>query len=90
MLACHLNQLLFIECKTLRYTNESDNDIAYKVGSLGQDVRGLFGQTWLLSARKPTDTLKARATKARIRIIGPDELPKLRDIVMEWKNLAAN
>ena len=86
VLACHLNQLLFIECKTLRFSNENDNEIAYKVDSLGQDARGLFGQTWLLSARAPTDILKDRAAKARIRLIGPDELPKLRDIVRKWKD----
>ena len=86
VLACQQNQLLFIECKTLRFTNENDNEIAYKVDSLGQDARGLFGETWLLSARTPTAILKDRATKARIKLIGPDELPKLRDIVREWKS----
>ncbi|MEI7844089.1 MAG: DUF1887 family CARF protein, partial [Gallionellaceae bacterium] len=85
VLACHQNQLLFVECKTLRFTQENDNEIAYKVDSLSRDVRGLFGQTWLLTARKPTDILKDRAKKAYIRIIGPDELPKLRDIVREWR-----
>jgi hypothetical protein len=86
VLACHHNQLLFVECKTLRFGSENDNEIAYKVDSLGQDARGLFGQTWLLSARSPTSILKDRAAKARIRIIGPDELPKLRDIVRAWKS----
>lgn len=86
VLACHQNQLLFLECKTLRFTKENDNEIAYKVDSLGSAARGLFGQTWLLSARKPTDILKDRAKKSHIRIIGPDELPKLRDIVREWRS----
>ena len=56
VLACHMNQLLHIECKTLRYRDENDNAIAYKLDSLGDDVRGLFGHTWLLSAREPTET----------------------------------
>lgn len=85
VLACHYNQLLFIECKTLRFNAENDNEIAYKVDSLGQDARGLFGQTWLLSARKPTQILLDRTAKARIKLIGPEELPKLRDIVREWQ-----
>lgn len=87
VLACDHNQLLFIECKTLRFTNENDNEIAYKVDSLGQDARGLFGQTWLLSARKPTQILLDRTAQARIKLIGPDQLPKLRDIVREWHAL---
>lgn len=84
VLACHQNQLLFVECKTLRFSGLNDNEIAYKVDSLGQDARGLFGETWLLSARKPTGILVDRAKRARIRIVGPDELPRLRDIVREW------
>lgn len=85
VLACHHNQLLFIECKTLRFNAENDNEIAYKVDSLGQDARGLFGQTWLLSARKPTQILLDRTAHARIKLIGPDQLPKLREIVREWQ-----
>jgi hypothetical protein len=90
VLACHLNQLLFIECKTLRFNNENDNDIAYKIDSLGQDARGLFGETWLLSARIPTTILKDRAAKAHFRIIGPDELPNLRAIVKNWMHSKMN
>lgn len=85
VLACNGNQLLFIECKTLRYREGNDNDIAYKVDSLGQDARGLFGQTWLLSAREPTQLLGERAQQAGINVIGPQKLPKLRVVVQEWK-----
>jgi hypothetical protein len=86
VLACHLNQLLFIECKTLRLHDQNDNAIAYKLDSLGEDVRGLFGSTWLLSAREPTDTLIARARRARIRLVPPVELQRLRQLVREWCN----
>lgn len=85
VLACNHNQLLFIECKTLHFNAENDNEIAYKVDSLGQDARGLFGQTWLLSARKPTQILLDRTAHARIKLIGPEQLPKLREIVREWQ-----
>lgn len=84
VLACHGNQLLFIECKTLRFHEGNDNDLAYKVDSLSQDARGLFGETWLLAAREPTPVLTARAAQARIRIIGPQQLPGLRGIVQQW------
>ncbi len=85
VLACHMNQLLHIECKTLRYRSENDNEIAYKLDSLGDDVRGLFGRTWLLSAREPTEVLIARARRARIRLVPPAELQHLRDLVREWR-----
>lgn len=85
VLATHLNQLLFIECKTLRFKpNENDNELAYKLDSLGKATRGLFGKTWLLTARAPTDTLRERLDNASIRLIGPAELPKLRDAVRAW------
>ena len=86
VLACHMNQLLFIECKTLNYEKrQNDNEIAYKLDSLGEDVRGMFGSTWLLSAREPTDTLIARARRARIRLVPPSELQELRRLVREWR-----
>jgi len=85
VLACYLNQLLHIECKTLRYRDETDNAIAYKLDSLGEDVRGLFGRTWLLSAREPTETLIARARRARIRLVPPAQLQQLRDLVRAWR-----
>ena len=85
VLACHLNQLLLIECKTLRLHEQNDNEIAYKLDSLGEDVRGLFGSTWLLSAREPTETLVARARRARIRLVGPAELQDLRRLVRQWR-----
>jgi hypothetical protein len=85
VLAAHANQLLFIECKTLRFNpNENDNELAYKLDSLGKAARGLFGETWLLSARMPTPMLHERLRGARIRLIGPAELPKLREAVQAW------
>jgi len=87
VLACQMNQLLFIECKTLNYEKrQNDNEIAYKLDSLGEDVRGLFGSTWLLSAREPTETLSARARRARIRLVPPSELQDLRKLVREWRD----
>ncbi len=86
VLAVNGNQLLFVECKTLRHGREaaSDSDILYKLDSLGRDARGLFGSSWLLAAREPTLDMADRAKAQRIRIIGPGELPRLRDIVREW------
>jgi hypothetical protein len=86
VLACNMNQLLFVECKTLHYQEgQNDNEIAYKLDSLGEDARGLFGSTWLLSAREPTDTLSARARRARIRLVPPSEIQNLRQLVRTWR-----
>lgn len=85
VMACHRNQLLFIECKTLKFeSGQNDNEIAYKVESLGRDTRGLFGQTWLVTARSPSDVLLDRARQARFEVIGPSELPKLQQRVKQW------
>jgi len=84
VLATQQNRLLFIECKTLRHREENDNDLAYKVDSLGRDARGLFGATWLVTAREPSGVLLERARQARIRVFGPRELPDLRDHVRHW------
>ncbi|QXP83824.1 Card1-like endonuclease domain-containing protein [Methylococcus sp. Mc7] len=84
VLATQGNQLLFVECKTLRHLEENDNDLAYKVDSLGQDARGLFGATWLVTAREPSLVLRERARQARICHFGPAELPKLREHVRAW------
>jgi hypothetical protein len=84
LLACHRNELLVIECKTLDYRNQKDSDVAYKIDSLGQRLRGLFGETWLLSAREPTATLLERARQARFRIIGPDGLGHLGAAIRAW------
>lgn len=87
LLACHGNQLLFVECKTLKFEEGlNDNDLAYKLKSLGETARGLFGETWLLSAQPPTPMLEERARQARIRLLGPADLPKLREIVQQWMN----
>ncbi|MBP8284798.1 MAG: DUF1887 family protein, partial [Chromatiaceae bacterium] len=44
----------------------------------------LFGDTWLLSARQPSDVLTERAHQTRIRLIGPADLVHLRERVLAW------
>lgn len=90
VLATRMNELLFIECKTLKHGEEDarDADLLYKVDSLGQDVRGLFGTTWILSAREPTQFMMDRANQQRLKFFGPSEIVTLRSHVRRW--LAAN
>lgn len=90
VLACHGNQLLFIECKTKRFQDaQNDNDLTYKLDSLSQDARGLFGATWLLTARQPTEVQIERARTARIRILGAAALPQWREVVQQWMQAPA-
>jgi len=85
VVACHLNQLLFLECKTLKFEEgRNDSDVAYKLESLGDRARGLFGETWLLSAQTPTPLLRKRAEQGRFRLLGPADLPVLRERVRAW------
>ncbi len=86
VLACHRNRMLFIECKTLRFTgNENDNDLAYKVKSLGEDTRGLLGDTWVLAAQEPSPILCDRAKQAGFQVIRPKHLSTLRGWLDLWK-----
>jgi hypothetical protein len=86
VLACHRNRLLFIECKTLRFKEgENDNELAYKVNSLGDDARGLFGDTWVLTAQEPTPVLRGRAYQAGFQLVGPKFLGSLPKWVGLWK-----
>ncbi|MEW6245668.1 MAG: DUF1887 family CARF protein [Nitrospirota bacterium] len=86
VLACHRNRLLFIECKTLRFKgDENDNDLAYKVTSLGDDARGLLGDTWVLAAQEPTPVLRDRAKQAGFQLIGPTQLGNVKGWLSLWK-----
>jgi hypothetical protein len=91
VLATYLNQILFVECKTLRLGRDGakDSDILYKVDSLGQDVRGLFGSTWLISGREPTPAVLDRANAQGVTIIGPGKLPNLAVAVRRWMTTGA-
>lgn len=86
VLVTHRNRLLFIECKTARHgaDAERDDQRLYKIESLGRNARGLFGETWLVTAREPTDAMRSRARESRVRIVGPQELPRLGALVREW------
>jgi hypothetical protein len=86
VLAVHGNRMLFVECKTLRLGADEarDAELLYKLDSLGRLARGLFGVTWLVSAREPTAAMTERAREQRIRIIEAAQLPRLRQHVLDW------
>jgi hypothetical protein len=86
VVAVHRNKFLLIECKTARFGHDhaADADVLYKLDSLGRSAGGLFGETWLVLGREPTEHLQERARLQRIRLIQPRDLPGLREVVRGW------
>lgn len=84
VLATQDNTMLYLECKTGIHDAEKDSRLSYKTGSLGPNVRGSFGQTWVVSARRPTENLMQRAQQFRFRVIVPEEIPQLGALVRSW------
>jgi hypothetical protein len=64
------------------YSN--DNEILYKLHSVSDDLRGLYGTTLLVSAQRPSEKVIQRAKCKRIALIDPDELPLLGEKVKQW------
>jgi hypothetical protein len=65
--------------------DKKGNELAYKVKSLGDDIRGLFGNTWVLAAQEPTSVLRDRAKQAGFLVIDPRFLGSLPQWVGLWK-----
>jgi hypothetical protein len=86
LVVVHRNRLLLMECKTLRLgrTEQGDTELMYKLDSVGDDVRGLFGEVVLLSARQPSRIVVDRAEHHRIRVVGPDRLGRLKTDIAAW------
>lgn len=87
VVAVHANHLLVVECKTLRHGRDAsfDDEQLYKLDSIGDSLRGFFGSIWMVSARHPSAAMIERARQHEIRLIGPEDLPRLRELVQAWK-----
>lgn len=86
LILVHRNRMLVIECKTLRLgmNNQKDSDMVYKISDLGDELRGLFGKTWLVSAREPDAVLVERAKSRQLTIIAASNLKSLRSNIRAW------
>jgi hypothetical protein len=86
VLLVHNNRMLVIECKTMRFglQQQKDTDVLYKIDSLGDDLGGLYGKIWLVSAREPTKNMLDRAKDRHIDIISPLALKNLRQTIQQW------
>ena len=80
------NRMLIVECKTLRFGRDKrkDTDILYKADSLGDEIKGLYGDIWLINARKSHSDMRDRAKDRRITIIEPTDLKNLRQKFRNW------
>lgn len=88
VLAVHNNRLLIIECKTVRFSDDrqKSNNTLYKINSLGESLRGLFGQKVLLSAWGVSPTMLDRAKTQGIKILRPHELAAY---IQQWSGARA-
>lgn len=86
VLAVHNNRLLAIECKTARFGDlgNKGNDVLYKIDSIGDNLKGLYGQTVLLSAWDVPSAMQERAKTQQVKILLPHELP---GYVHRWAGL---
>lgn len=89
VLACHRNRMLFIECKTGKWgrpAQDNDNTTSYQIESLSENIRGVFGATWLITAQHLNQVLQDRARRAKVQLIGPNSLLKLPDLIAHWRD----
>jgi len=82
----HNNRMLIMECKTVKFgkNKQKDIDILYKIDSLGDSLKGLFGQLWLVNAQIAHTDMRDRAKDRRITIIDPSDLKQLRKKIRDW------
>ncbi|MCP9465234.1 MAG: DUF1887 family CARF protein [Nitrospira sp.] len=89
VLACHRNRMLFIECKTGKWGDPqqgNDNNASYKIESLSENIRGVFGSTMLITAQQPTKVLEERASQAKVELIRHQSLLKLSELIARWRD----
>ncbi len=84
----HDNRLLIMECKTRRYSRDrrKDNDSIYKLDSVAEDLRGLYGEKWLLSVDHIDQRTDKRAKSQGIRLIAGDRLKTLKNELIKWRD----
>ncbi len=88
IVAIQRNRLLIIECKTRQYGKATgqDNETIYKLDSIADDLQGLYGETWLLSARTINKATIQRAASQGITVISGKEIQpeNLKKRITQW------
>ncbi len=88
IIAIHNNRLLIIECKTCKFGKEKtkDNNSVYKLDSIADDLRGLYGEMWLLSACTVPNTPLGHAKSQGITVISGEAIHpvSLKQSIQKW------
>jgi Domain of unknown function (DUF1887) len=60
--------------------------IVYKLDTLERRTGGLFGDAWLVSARRLDDATRNRAREYKIKIIEGGEIKNMKTLIQDWMN----
>lgn len=87
-LILHNNRLLMLECKTSAFNaaDAKSDGILYKLDTLERRTGGLFGDAWLVSARKLDDPTRNRAREYKIKIIEGGDIKNIKTRIQDWMN----
>lgn len=84
----HNNRLLALECKTGVFASKHStlkgtdpNHVLYKMDSIGDSIKGLYGNVALLTVWDLPEEAQERARTQKLRLINPQEL---RDFLQHW------
>lgn len=83
----HNNKMLVMECKSANFLDKyvQEKDMLYKLDSVSDELKGLYGSTWLVSARPVTmPAVLDRAKRLKIEILHSTDIVNLRQKLQQW------
>ena len=85
----HNNRMLVIECKALQFKIRQVSDAVYKIAEVGNNLKGLFGKIYLVSARDASskddkNNILGRAKAHNVELILPDNLSNITSVITKW------
>lgn len=89
VIVVHNNRMLVIECKALKFKIKQVNEIVYKAAEVGNNLKGLFGKIYLVSARDASNQedkniILERAKAHNVNLILPNDLNDMTNIISQW------
>lgn len=92
VLVVHNNRLLILECKTGVFASKNStakgadpNGVLYKIDSIGDSLKGLYGKVGLLTVWDLPPEAQERARTQRVEVLHPQQL---RDFLTDWSRQA--
>jgi putative CRISPR-associated protein (TIGR02620 family) len=81
----HRNRLFIAECKTINWQGANGKqDVLNKLDAMGSHARGLFGKSYLVSARPLDNDAKRRCGAYGITVLEADAMPRLQGEIRKW------